>query len=47
MSGNPVAVDRWSWYIIHTYSGFEAKVKESLHAAGRRPGAWPTSSRRS
>jgi len=25
------AADEKLWYIVHTYSGFEAKVKESLH----------------
>ena len=26
----PEPVDQMKWYIVHTYSGFEAKVKESL-----------------
>ncbi len=26
----PEPVDEMKWYIVHTYSGFEAKVKESL-----------------
>ena len=32
VSAGPVAVedDRKSWYIIHTYSGFERKVRDSL-----------------
>ena len=26
----PSANDRFKWYIIHAYSGFERKVKESI-----------------
>jgi len=34
------------WYIIHSYSGFERKVKESLESRASRPSACRTKSAR-
>src|ERR1700748_2248953 len=30
----PSANDRFKWYIIHAYSGFERKLKESIEGRG-------------
>jgi len=35
----PAPNERFRWYILHAYSGFERKVKESLRAAFRPLGS--------
>jgi transcriptional antiterminator NusG len=37
----PVRNERFRWYILHAYSGFERKVRESIQVEWR-PSGWAT-----